>query len=1460
MRLQAEEREKKLQAEAKERELNIEREREREAMALKERELKFQAEAKERELKEKEMTLAIEREREREEREYLLEMKRLELSAVDNRNYNNSSTQNPSRVDLKRFPDFRDKDDPEAFIISFERACEDFEVKDEEKMQILRARISGTLTEIYSQMPSDQSKDFEAFKQLVYVRFGITAEQLRQKFRTIKKVREETFAQLGAKTTNYLNKWLEQEGADSVVKIKEVFALEQFYDTINTHLKYLIKERRPKTIREAANLADEINEIREHAYDAPKYKDKQWETNKFKRMQQPTKFTTETAKKIFPANANVPHNTPMTTGGTEGKVNKYSEGKRPELICWQCGKKGHRQLDCRTEIRTRSANTIPQKQTYCVQTVETEPTANMVATATEAQSREQADELPVAQVVRCYIIQQDDMLLHKTGEEIWVNGKQYKGLKDTGSQISIVHPDLLKPEDFIKGKTISLKGISKQPEILPVALVNLTYKQWSGKWQVAVSPEIPAPMLIGWDLLDHVQSAFVITRAQKLRQLPQEERPDTIAELTQDTSIMPVTNSQAASFAAKQKLDTDLQKYFQATALNTVLTPESPERFIVNNGLLYREILLKPNRGGNEIHRQLIVPTEFRTKIIQHAHGSIFGGHLGITRTKQRVSQNFFWPGMGKQIKLFCRTCHTCQLQGHGQDKTKAQLCPLPIISQPFQRLAIDIIGRLPKASRRGHHYLLTIVDFATRYPEAIPLRNIETETVASALISYMCRLGFAEQIVTDLGASFTSKLMQRLWERCGIKHITSTAYHPQTNGLVERFNGSLIRMLRAYVTEHPHDWDDNIQALLYAYRSIPQESTGFSPFELLFGRKVKGPLDLLRFNWEGRPVGDSENVVDYLFKLQNTLKRSLELAGEHCKVAQHKQKVWYDKKARVRSFEPGQDILLIRPVKGNKLQLTWEGPFKIISKMNDVNYIIQYGEGRRVVHVNMIKPYYKAEGWSLFAIKEDPQDMPIPCWEREKKPCPITDIKLDPQLTQSQQEDVKQILTHYAPTFSNKPGIAKGVMHQIDTGDAKPIALAPYRITGHYIKTVTEEVQEMLKAGIIVPSSSAWAAPVLLLDKPDGTIRFCLDFRRLNHVTKSDAYPMPRLDNLIEKIGSCKYISSLDLTKGYYQIPMHPKDREKTAFRSPIGLYEFTVMAFGLKNAPATFQRLMDKVLNGLYDFTIAYLDDIAIFSKTWEEHKGHLKIVLHRIQEAGLTIKAAKCHIGGSSIKYLGHMIGDGQIKPLSAKVEAIATWPKPTTKKKVRAFLGLVGYYRKFIPKFSEIAAPLSSLTGKKITDPITWTAACQTAFDKLKNALISQPILATPDFGKPFTVYTDASNDGLGAVLCQPGAEDELHPVVYLSKKLLPREKHLSTIEKECLAIIWALQRLKPYLWGRTFELCTDHSPLIWLRSMKTNSKLMRWALILQDFDFTIKSVKGTLNIVADALSRKPGSHG
>ncbi|CAM5159081.1 unnamed protein product [Eretmochelys imbricata] len=312
-----------------------------------------------------------------------------------------------------------------------------------------------------------------------------------------------------------------------------------------------------------------------------------------------------------------------------------------------------------------------------------------------------------------------------------------------------------------------------------------------------------------------------------------------------------------------------------------------------------------------------------------------------------------------------------------------------------------------------------------------------------------------------------------------------------------------------------------------------------------------------------------------------------------------------------------------------------------------------------------------------------------------------------------------------------------------------------------------------MLALGVIQPSASPWAFPVMLVPRKDRSIQFCVDYRKLNATTVSDAYPMSRPDELLDKLGGARYLTTMDLTKGYWQVPLDADARLRSAFITPLGLYEFLTLPFGLKGAPATFQRLVDQLLMG--SFALAYIDDICVFSQTWEDHVSQVRQVLDRLQEAGLTIKAEKCKVGMAEVSDLGHRVGSGCLKPEPAKVEVIRDCPAPQTKKQIQAFIGMLGYYRRFVPHFSTIATPIAGLCTKGKPDKVIWTEECQRALCALKEALASGPVLANPDFDKPFMVFTDASDTGLGAVLMQEDEKGERHPIVYLSKKLLPTSK-------------------------------------------------------------------------------------
>lgn len=389
---------------------------------------------------------------------------------------------------------------------------------------------------------------------------------------------------------------------------------------------------------------------------------------------------------------------------------------------------------------------------------------------------------------------------------------------------------------------------------------------------------------------------------------------------------------------------------------------------------------------------------------------------------------------------------------------------------------------------------------------------------------------------------------------------------------------------------------------------------------------------------------------------------------------------------------------------------------------------------------------------------------------------------------------------------------------------------------------------------GIIEPSDSPYNAPVWVVPKKSDASgkkkwRIVIDFRKLNEVTDQDAYHLHNIETILSQLGSAKFFSALDLSSGFHQIPMHPNSKKFTAFSTPEGHFHYNRMPFGLKNAPATFQRMMDKALRGLIGkYCFVYLDDIIIFGQTIQEHNRNLAIVLQRLTELGLKLQPDKCQFLKSELEYLGRVISKDGIKPNPDKIKAVKEFRLPRNPTEVKSFLGLAGYYRKFIRNFVKIAKPLTELTKKDV--PFHWTDGQQRAFDELKTKLCGESLLRYPDFTKEFPLTTDASNEGLRAILSQNG-----HPCCYISRTLNRAETHYTTTEKELLAIVWAIQRHRQYLLGRKFKIRTDHQALKWLQSVKDpSSRLIRWRLRLEEYDYEIEYHKGKDNLAADALSR------
>ena len=642
-------------------------------------------------------------------------------------------------------------------------------------------------------------------------------------------------------------------------------------------------------------------------------------------------------------------------------------------------------------------------------------------------------------------------------------------------------------------------------------------------------------------------------------------------------------------------------------------------------------------------------------------------------------------------------------------------------------------------------------------------------------------------------------------------------------------------------------------------------------------------PLLLLKEKWLDEDP-EKISVLKYVATFKDRLFRAGQIAKRNIQESQSKMKVWYDRKAKSRCFEPGDRVLVLFPVVGNPLQAKYSGPYKVVKKISDTNYLVKTPDRRKetqVCHINMLKAYHEKPKPELVTLNnrlglESPthsKDCVGQVAEKEEDTESEVRLGNDQQpiklqnsqilndlgtklshLPLVQRKELAEVITQYREVFPDVPSKTNLIEHDVDVGDSAPIKQHPYRVSPMKKELLDKEVQYMLKNDIIEESQSNWSSPCILVPKHDGGFRFCTDFRKVNDKTKSDSFPIPRIADCIDQIGNAKFVSTFDMLKGYWQVPLTQRAREISAFVTPSGLYQYKVMPFGMKNAPATFQRMVNKLVRDI-DGCEGYIDDVVIFSDNWSDHIRQIERFFQIMREAKLTINLMKSEFGKATVKYLGHIVGQGQVRPLDAKIQTIVKYPIPTSRKELARFLGMAGYYRNFCLNFSDIAAPLTNLLSKKVK--FVWTDDCQLAFDKVKLLLQKSPVLKSPDYEKPFKLIIDSSDVGTGSVLVQEASDGLDHPVSYFSKKFLKYQKNYSVVEKETLGLVLALEHFDVYLGSTPFKIkvYTDHNPLTFLKTMKNkNQRLVRWSLALQEYNLEIQHIPGSENVVADALSR------
>ena len=1303
--------------------------------------------------REEQERLEREREQERLEREQeRLEGERkrafeLEKLRLEHKNQSNDAHQpvGSHRPKIQPFVDGRDQID--AYLSRFERFARTQGWPEEEWATSLSVLLSGRALEVYARMREEEAGEYSSLKSALLLRYDLTEEGYRKRLRESRPELDESPAQFITRLREYLNKWIELAGANgSTDSIVDLMVSEQFLNSCSSELATYLRLKPTLDLEELAKSAENFlnaNGRRTLAHDG---------------------------RARHSGRQNGPQ---ISRGGRDqnktGNANNKDPYRMNEVMCYSCGAKGHKSNACTRKAEARQKTSENVKCFRCNRVGHYAKDCRSAAPINAAvgldHDSEPSDEnRGRKKVVGCAVqkAQLEDLgssgsdvqLELKSGELLTVmksgcttdpkiNFDDYSGsqgmpvvtgyigeqrvkvLRDTGCSGIIVKRRFVDESQFTGKKQFILRVDNTLIET-PTVKVAIDSPYFTGVTEAQCMNDAIFDVIIGnvegarkpedplrdWQKKDRGCMGSSIDAAPAL-QIP---KLDQSLQVNKDGLIK------------MQRDDPSLAKYYEKG--DTVVRGKSEYSFSVANGVLYRNYK-RTDRSGTRSWQQILLPEQLRSTVMKVAHESLMGGHQGVNKTLRKVESGFFWPGVSSDVARYCQSCDICQKTAQ-KCLRKAPLAKMPVIDVPFRRVAVDLIGPISPETEEGYKYILTFVDYATRYPEAIPLKDATTESVADALFTIYCRLGVPEQLLSDLGTQFVSECMEQVSALMGIRRLTTSVSHPQGNGLVEVFNKTLRSMIRKLCSEVPSNWCKYLDALLFACREAPQDSMGFSPFEMLYGRTVRGPLQILKELWTNEEVEPEVKMsYQYVFELRERLEETLQLAHDALEKSQAKQKYHYDRRSKMRSLTVGDEVLIMLPTTENKLLMQWRGPYVVAGKVGQYDYRILVNGMEKTYHVNLLKKYNRrsetshhlegnaeqgniisgsaTEGEYVVEERDDNENqeglVEFPFHKGKES---VKDVKVGESLSNEEKRELAQILESYADVFTDVPGRCNLIEHKITLQKDEIVQTKPYPIPYGIRDSVEADVKTMLELGIIRPSESPYASPIVVVRKRDNTNRICIDFRKLNKVTISDSEPMPQLTDMFQDLAEDKYFTKIDLSKGYWQIQMAEEDIPKTAFVLHNSKFEFLRMPFGLKTAGGTLMKGMRKMLRGMKNVH-NYIDDILVHTKTWEEHVTALHGVLKRLKEAGLSARPSKSEFGLKSIEFLGHDVGQGIVQPNKRNLEKVSEKGRPQTKKEVRSLVALAGFYREYIPNFATLVAQFTDLTKKRMPNRIKWNYA-------------------------------------------------------------------------------------------------------------------------------------------------------
>ena len=994
-------------------------------------------------------------------------------------------------VDAARMVPKFDPSDLENYLLSFERICTVNAWPRDYWSAILQTQLAGKALKVFAELSEQDCSNYDMLKKALLVAYELCPEVYRKRFRSFTKLTHDTYADFAFKLHNVFKRWLEGVKAhDDIEALRQTMLLEQFFSVLPDELKLWLTDQKPKTLPQAAQLADQYVALHKSVSQKTNGQGSKVESTSDPNMcAYVSKNFHNSEKKFF--------------------TKKHNFGGN--IVCFKCHKRGHLSSQCRT--KQKGAN---QASTNVVSQQDVEPpqeVTNVVQSVT----------LPVAEINTVHPLFEPycnvGYIVNASGDRHEINI-----LRDTAALQSLMSKSCIPSDFVIHLDEVRwIRGISGNIMEIPLVQVWLESKFCNENVTLGLVDTLPdgVDLLLGNDLFckfsrdacDNLPD-YVITRsmtnrsnviAQQSMQTNDDSVPDNatlqdVHKLFKDDNSCAVDESlsnandhinddeqQSSNELSDNSNNTDTScrndMHFGDIDLSSVVSckefislqqndkslaalfdlaenepyPLNKSYIFVKDGLLMRREISKSNHDIS--YEQLVVPAALRNKLLWLAHDIPASGHLGVKKTKFRLTRHFWWPKCSKDIYQYVTSCDICQRVGKGSKPKPAPLIPLPIISEPFEKVAIDIVGPLPTTAA-GNRFILTIIDLGSLYPEAIPLPSHTAADVATALSQVFSRFGFPETILSDQAPDFMSQLMQVFLHDFNITQIRCSVYHPQSNGTLERFHRTLKSMLRTLVDKYEMDWDNCLNWSLFAFREVPVESLGFSPFELLFGRDVKGPLHLMKSLWSKDLLdltNAKPNVIDYMLDLRSRLQECREAALENTKKAREKSKRWYNNKAVPRSFQPGDKVLVLLPIPGNPLKAKYQGPYTILSRVGQVDYWIEMPDKRkssRLLHVNLLKRYKERDAKFTQCVSVDPVvSVPVQLTDEVSIDCGpdtssvVDDFQLD-HLSDDQRPELSQLLNEFSSVFSDQPGRTTVANHHIELKPgSKPVRQSPYRV-----------------------------------------------------------------------------------------------------------------------------------------------------------------------------------------------------------------------------------------------------------------------------------------------------------------------------------------------------------------------------------------------------------------------------